>query len=92
MRNIDFPKENVRDTSPTALRKYPKVVHREQRDGRKLVDDVFKGRTVEPRDGRKLVEEHPGRSPVIAQRDSRRLGPDGPYDGMAEPNPDYGKR
>ena len=84
MRSIDFPRENLRDTSPTALRKYPKALAAAKRDGRKLVDEVGKGRTVEPRDGRKLVEEHIGRSQSIAKRDSRELGPDGPYDATSK--------
>jgi len=83
-KNIDLPREDVRNTNPAALRRYPKAVHREPRDGRRLTDDVFKGRTVAPRDGRRLNEQHPGRLPLHVRRDNRRLGRDGPYDATSK--------
>ena len=85
MREIDFPKENVHDTSSEVLRRHDKVVHRDQRDGRRLVEENSGvDKTIAPRDGRKLVEQHPGQRAKIADRDHRRLGPDGPYNATSK--------
>jgi hypothetical protein len=67
MREIDLPKENLRDTRTAVL-------------GR----SSLRGRMLPSRKGRKLVEEHPGISPILAKRDYRQLGPNGPYDASSK--------